>query len=75
VDLTLHAVSASGRVALGDFLKGVKYVKVEKAGDGIVYLTPVNIKAASGQSVDPIVEPVADATHIDTPDGEIPWGQ
>lgn len=50
MDLTLYAVSASGRVALGDLLKGVKYVQVEKAGDGIVHLTPVNIKAASGQS-------------------------
>lgn len=51
VDLTLYAVSATGRVSLGDVLKNVKYVQVEKAGDGVVMLTPVNIKAASGQSL------------------------
>jgi hypothetical protein len=50
VDLTLYAVSATGRVSLGDVLKGVKYVQVEQEHSGRVTLTPVNIKTASGQS-------------------------
>lgn len=52
MDLTLYAVSGTGRVALGDVLKGVKYVQVDKNEDGQVVLTPVNIRAASGQATD-----------------------
>lgn len=59
MDLTLYAVSASGRVALGDVLKGVKYVQVEKQTDGTVFLKPVTIKAASGQSAEDEDQPQA----------------
>jgi len=71
VDLTLYAVSATGRVALGDLLKGVKYVQAEKSGDGLVTLTPVNIRAASGQSPEPIVED----GETEPATGETPWGE
>lgn len=59
MDLTLYAVSSTGRVAFGDLLKGTKYVQVEKNAADQLVLTAVTIKAASGQA--------ADATQNDEP--------
>lgn len=45
MDLELFAVSPSGRVALGDLLKGVEYTQAEKNADGTITLSPVTIRA------------------------------
>jgi len=85
VDMTLYAVGASGRVNLGDMLKGVKFVHVAEhtdsdgRKDGSLILTPINVVPATGKSAEPTgtisdgaMLPDADDDE-DAPEGEAPW--
>lgn len=82
-DLELFAVSASGRINLGDLLSGVKYAQAKKQDDGSILVKPVGIRPASGANKSlaedralpedqpiPGTEPVSDLD--DEEDGE-PW--
>jgi hypothetical protein len=73
--MALYAVSNTGRIALGELLKDVKYVQAEKTEDGAVVLTPIRIVPATGKATEPVnvVDP-ATPDYDDEDDDEPPFG-